>query len=550
MVRIGDARVVHHIFNRASLSKKEKAFVDRLINKYLGCLEQSVAGIRSGKGFLMDNFEKVLARVVPEILSRLCCKCSSQSRDRLFDFLLSVYQSDHRGKYGEICNLTERLLSAYPAQQRYDLIPRLLEFPVVESSHPIEEMNFINPFQFLNLQREWTETWDKPIILDEKVNVCLERASSDHSSVRKWATHVLGELHFLGLLTRGQMDKFAESLWSNLDEFGLPSETDYYKFAFLKMPHPPSIEPILLFKNYVQSEQFPVQNTRKDQRISFTGGDIPLCDEIVGASKRIEWSEDDVNSILDRLIEWWDADKEYLKADDRPNPFGSLADEFKARFAHLLDVLVTVISPKFNPSEKDNRKETLQRLVDELGDYGIPALRLQSACLHLYPAWRDDVFERIENGMTSSNHSTVIDCLKAILVIAERSESDANKNDFSRILHVLAQMVRWQKNPGLPSALYTITELTKKFPWVFTEEFERLTLTGLRNIARDTATKVDGVDIAGKLEIRRTAAGLAYNLFEHYTRLGNPVPEVITEWKKICLSDNEFAEVRNQWIRH
>ena len=209
MVRIGDDKVVDHIFNRTYLSKKETAFVDSLIEKYLGCLEQSVAGIRSGSGFLMDNFEKVLARVVPEILSRLCCKCSSQSRDRLFDFLLSVYQSDHRGKYGEIRNLTERLLSAYPAQQRYDLIPRLLEFPVVESSHPIEEMNFINPFQFLNLQREWTETWDKPIILDEKVNVFLERASSDHSSVRKWATHVLGELHFLGLLADSQMDKFA-----------------------------------------------------------------------------------------------------------------------------------------------------------------------------------------------------------------------------------------------------------------------------------------------------------------------------------------------------
>ena len=167
--------VVDHIFNRVSLSKKETAFVDRLVEKYLGCLEQSVAGIRTGECFLMDNFEKVLARVVPEILSRLCCKCSSKSRDRLFDFLLSVYQSDHRGKYGEIRNLTERLLSAYPAQQRYDLIPRLLEFPVVETSGPIEASNFINPFQFLKLEKEWAKTWDKPIFPDEKVDVFLER---------------------------------------------------------------------------------------------------------------------------------------------------------------------------------------------------------------------------------------------------------------------------------------------------------------------------------------------------------------------------------------
>ena len=58
MLRIGDARVVHQIFNRTSLSKKATAFVDSLIEKYLGCLEQSVAGIRSGSGFLMDNLRK------------------------------------------------------------------------------------------------------------------------------------------------------------------------------------------------------------------------------------------------------------------------------------------------------------------------------------------------------------------------------------------------------------------------------------------------------------------------------------------------------------
>ena len=550
MLRIGDARVVHHIFNRAYLSKMETAFVDRLIDKYLGCLEQNVEGIRSGKGFLMDNFEKVLARVIPEILSRLCCKCSSLSRDRLFDFLLNVYRSEHRIKYGEVNKLVERLLKAYPAQKRYDLIPKLLEFPVVESSDHFENWNFVNPFQFLKLEKDWTKTWDKPIIPDEKVDVFLELASSDHSSVRKWATRGLGELHFLGLLTRGQTDKFAEALWNNMDEFGFPTETEFYKFAFLEIPHPPNVEPISLFKKYVQSEQFPVQKTRKDQSISFIRGDIPLCDEIVRASERIEWSEDDVNSILDRLIEWWDADKEYLKADNRPSPFGSIAKEFKARFARLVDVLRAVITPDYNPNSKNNRKEELRRLVNELGDYGIPTLRLRSACLHLYPEWKNDLFEKIEIVMISSDLKSIIDSLEAILVIAERSESDEDKKDFSRILQVLGEMVRWQKNPGLPSALYTIAQLTKKYPWTLNEEFERLMLTGLRIIARDTATNVDGVDFADQLEIRHAAASLAYHLFEHYTRQGNPVPDVITAWEAICRSDNEFAEVRNKWIRH
>lgn len=549
MVRIGDDKVVDHIFNRASLSQMQTTSVDSLIERYLKCLEQSEAGISTGRGFLIDNFEKVLAKVVPEILSRLCCKCSAHSRNRLFDFLLNVYGSKHRGKYGEIRNLTERLMSAFSPEQRFDLIPRLLDFPIVEYANHIEERNFTNPFQFLNLGRSLTETSAKPILLEGKENNLLEMASSDRSYARKWAIITLGKLYFLGQLKQGQKNKFAEALWSILDDYGLPTDTDYYKFAFLEMPHPPSVEPISLFKNYVHSEQFPIQKNSENRTISGTRGDIPLCAEIVGASKRIDWSEDDVKSIIDRLIEWWEADKEYLQTDHPAYPFGSVVGEFKARFARLVEVLVAVTSPDFPLSGENHRKKILRRVIDELHDYGIPTLRLQSACLHLYPSWRNDVFERIENGMTSSSHETVIDSLESVLVIAERTKSAPDKEHFSRISQVLAQMIRWQKITGLPQALYTMKKLIRKYPWAITGETERLTLMGLRYIAKDTATKANGLDFANKLEIRRAAAGLAYGFSEYYSKQRSPVPDVIAKWRAICLSESEFAEVRNQWIR-
>ncbi|PNU19875.1 SIR2 family protein [Geothermobacter hydrogeniphilus] len=549
MVRIGDEKVVDHVFNRESLFKIETASVNSLVEGYLESLEKSVGDIRSGNRFYADNFGIILAKVVPEILSRLCCKCSLESKEMLINFLLKVYKSDHRGNYGGIRHLTERLLSAFSVRQRFDLIPILLDFPVLENLGPIEEREFVNPFQFINLERELIQTWVKPIIPDEKINILLEKASSDNSNARKWAIFTLVQLHNLGFLERRQTDKFTEALWCKLDDYGLPSQTDYYKFAFIDLPHPTNVDPISLLKKYIQRESFPIQKNRAEKSISITGGDVPLCREIVGASKYPQWSDADVIMIFDRLVEWWDADKDYLKKENTPSTFSSVADEFRGRFAKLVDVLEAFIAPNFNQDTENEKKETLRRLICELREHGLPALRLESASLHIYPDWKSDILDKIENGLASSIGETVIDSLRAVLVILEKNALYPDEQDLSNILNVLGQIVRWQKKTGLPSVLNVLTRIVKKYPSLFSNELERLVLVGLQKLAKDTIMGEDGMELHEGLAIRQEAAGLAYGLFMHYTRQSQTVPDAITEWQEICRSDNEFAEIRNQWIQ-
>ncbi|MDE0088572.1 MAG: SIR2 family protein, partial [Candidatus Poribacteria bacterium] len=213
MVRIGDAKVIDEIFNRASLSHIEIAAADSLIAQYLKTLEQSIADIRSGNSFYGDNFGIILAKVVPEILSRLCCKCSLGAKGKLLDFLLGVYQSEHRSNYGGIQNLTKRLLIAFSVQQRFDLIPKLLDFPVLGNLNPLEESEFIDPFQCLELDRELTEKGDKPIIPYEKIEGLLEKALSNDANVREWVVLILVNLYDLGLLDSDQTDRFTDVLW-------------------------------------------------------------------------------------------------------------------------------------------------------------------------------------------------------------------------------------------------------------------------------------------------------------------------------------------------
>ena len=86
MVRIGDEKAVDYIFNRASLSQIQTASVDNLVAQYLKSLEQGIADIRSGDRFYGDNFGVILAKVIPEILSRLCCRCSLEAKRKASRF--------------------------------------------------------------------------------------------------------------------------------------------------------------------------------------------------------------------------------------------------------------------------------------------------------------------------------------------------------------------------------------------------------------------------------------------------------------------------------
>ena len=168
LVRNGDEKVVDRIFNRSSLSRMESASIDNLIEQYLDVLEGAISDIRPGNPINRPNFGVVLAKVIPEILSRLCCKCSIDNKEKLVDFLLGVYQSNYKQNYGGIRNLTERLLESFSVRQHFDLIPKFLDFPI-PSDLGISDREFINPFRFLIMEQDLMNV--NPAISDEKLDV-------------------------------------------------------------------------------------------------------------------------------------------------------------------------------------------------------------------------------------------------------------------------------------------------------------------------------------------------------------------------------------------
>ena len=561
LVRIGAKEAVESIFNREYLAGMDVAAVDNLAEHYLEALELAIADISTGDRFRGINFGVVLASVVPEILSRLCCKCSTRVKTRLVDFLLNAYRSERRGNYRGIRALIERLLESCSVIQQIDLIPRLLDFPILSDLNAVEEQEYVNPFEFIDFERNLISV--QPKIIDKKFDLFISQASSDNPSARNWAVLTLGTLYSLGLLSPKRTEQFADALWSRLDDDSLPSGVNsYYRHAFLTLPHPPEVEPGALFKEYVQKSQFPVQES--PNKISVTSGQpIGLCVEIGLASKDLEWSADEAHSIVGRLFEWWDADKKYLKWTGlgETSPFGSIADESKKKFSDLVDTLVAVVTPQLNLADASVVHNTLRRVTRELSDYGIPALRLEVSCLHIFPEWRGRVLQRIEDEMASSVEDAVFDALQAVSTASERIAEDAQGTaiaDLARLLSGVGQIVRWRREIGLSAALHTVVNVTKKHPRIFVGEIERSVLLGLDRMIVETSvrtrhrskldTDIDGLEVSKKLRVRLAAARLAYTLFEHYANRGVAIPEAVRGWQAVCESDDEFAEIRIQWL--
>ena len=555
LVRINDAKAVDQIFDRASLARMSTPSVDRLIDRYLESLRLAVPDIAKGDPWGDANFGTVLAEVLPEILSRLCIKCSPSARGRLLDFLLGVYCSKHRSTYQGIRDLLRRLLETSPVVERVTMVPKLLQFPILKNLNARDEREYVSPFDFLYLPKE--SVLDEVAMPDMPLGDFFDGASSDKPFVRRWAISTLGTLHAAGLLDHAASQRFGESLWSRVDEHGLPSDTNYFRFAFLSLPHPDNIDPVDRFMQYVRDARFPAQES--PARTTTMAGDQrgQLCRDIFSATD-VQWTEEDVRSIVRRLVQWWDNDKGHWLGVQVWKPFLGIDRDLREGLSDLVRTLATLVL-RFPDSVRDESiRDAVTRVTKECSDHGLPALRLEVTCSYVFAASRDSVLRRIKDAMASTCTNTVIDALEAMDLVSDQTGSESDGDDLVQLLCMAGQMIRWRRDTALWVTMKAVGDVVSKYPWAFVDDVENGVLTGLGHLRTETVVRMDngeGIhgnadfeDVSRKLLVRCAAARLSYRLFEHYRSVGAATPETITAWEAVCRSEDEFLEIRNQWL--
>jgi hypothetical protein len=554
LIRIGDSKNTDTIFNREFIDKMTAKQVDLLIEKYLEVLRKAQTEIERGDTFQKDNFGIVLANVIPEILSRLCVKCSTNSKDKLLSFINELYSSNHKNKYKEIGKLVVRLLRSYSAQEQYTRLPLLLEFPIPNDLNLITKDEYLEPFDFFNIGKEYAAKFKDIQIEQDIINVLLHKAGSNNPEERRRAISRVAKLYKFNCLNDKQVKDFSGILWSQTEPTGFPKNTIFYKFAFLNfIPCPDNIDPVSLFKEYISKGMLPIQKKKTEQGISMTGGDIPFCTELIWGTKRllsdkgIDWSEQEAIDIFSRLLEWWDADKEFIKKDNDTHSFGSIGDEFKHRFANLAWILECVVIPRLSP--QTSIKKELRRLLKELSEYGVPCVAAYAASLCLFPEQRQDIFDKVEEAILSKQEEKIRDGYDAIYQIFILRNTNKIEDISTAIWAYIASPIRWRCLPNIVNALKAGIRILNNFPEALTDELLNNIIFGLGCLIEETSlqNQQSAIDIAKRLDIRAHAASLACTLYKYYLKKNSPIPEPLEKWKSVCSDIDEFSDIRNQW---
>jgi hypothetical protein len=432
--------------------------------------------------------------------------------------------------------------------EQYSLVPDLLKIPFPENLNPRVEDEFQNPFLLLELNQK-PECAPALEIQPGLVGYLLQQAALDKSDRRRWAITSLVTLHELKLLDDSQSQNLAGALWRVTDQYGLPDGADFYKFAFLVLPHPEDVDPVQLFKNYVKSTPFPIQKNKQDRGVRITGGNIPIVHEIIGANSNggSIWTAEDVAEILQRLLEWWDADKDRLSEKGIvPDRFPS---EFQVRFSRIVELLAEVVGPRLSAESPAEIKTSLGRLLKEVREYGLPGLAAEAACLHIYPDQKADVYNRINEALISNQDNIQRDGLKAIAkIILDGNDADASSVEPDPV-SMLSQYLTWCPTHSISSALWIIIRTLKNSPPSFSRCLEEATQRRLDRLLTDTAYDSDNpyLNFDEKLEVRRISSILAATLWTYYNSRSLSVPEIVKKWRETCLSPDDFSEIRNAW---
>lgn len=552
LLRTGEPEFIDAIFNRENISKINIKEIDEIINNYLKVLQdvKTDIEIENNLNYNKINLGLTLADIMPEIFSRLCVKCSNDLKNKLLIFLIEVLNSRYKSRYSGIPNLIKRLINSCNIENKYKKIPELLKIPVLNNA--FENREHKDPFYYISLNIKDINKIDKIKIDNNIIEELLIKVKSNNKEERNNSIYRLIALYNVKLLNKKQIDKFALALWSQIDkDYKLPNNTDFYKFYLITLPHPDNINPIDLFKTYIKNEKFPIQKKQNNEGISISGKNIILCTEILGSAKNlftlsgIDWTQEELLNLFNRLLDWWNNDKDYLKNKDE-----EIKKEFIRRFSNIEMILGSVIIPNLLMDKNDSLKKQINDFNNDLEIYGISNLYSKTANIIYFPEKKEEIFTEIEKSILLLEESEIINGFNGFVKLIELYSLSKIAKIPDCIWDLISQQIKWRRMPALKHALKVTDDIIKNTPEIIPENFLNNILFGLKYLK--DGTRLDSqksfIDLNRRLECRESSASLAYNLYNYYNKNKLEIPEIISDWKEICSSEEEFAEIRNKWL--
>lgn len=522
IIRLGDTSAIDKLFDREYVSNLRSEDADRLFEIYLPAFKRTIAMVNETDSSNAKSFDS-LAKTLPDILSRLCYKCSPVYREHLVEVLRAIYGSRRREIFTKVNQFAIRLFDSMSARERARIVPLLIDFPVPDHLSEDERQEFMNPMSWIRLPRSLAK--EALCIAEEKINRLFYQLTLANQS-REWQMASLVWLHECGKLNQHQSDHLERLLWDGL-EAGNPWVPIVYSFQRIR----------LRLKEYLQS------SLNKYTRCSTSSNLKSALDKLHQSAGVAQWTNTEAAELVKVLLRWWNEHENILRQ--------RTLMPLEGRPVDIVRQAIRALSEVFSYLPADNNDEGVELLREfhtKLTVQHIPAKVLDAVTLSEVPQARKKMLEEVAEALLDNDEDIVLDALSAVAFLARQFAEEESPGELAFVVAMLVQGVQWRHRPALAGRLWVIASLVENKKQ---RQFLLPTLTnlliGLKQIEKETSKGIRGNDEDGVITIRAAAASLAFALSKYYQESGSSEPKVIQRWRELCSDPNEFSEVKNSW---
>ncbi len=138
------------LFGRNKLSEMTQGEVDECIQEYLKALELVSKNVKPENANWSTSVYDNAAKILPQIISRLCYKCSLGVLDQILDYMLILCSSNVRDNFKGINKILEGVCNAYTEKEQGERIEKILKFPMKTN----ERRTYYDPVNYLKRPKE------------------------------------------------------------------------------------------------------------------------------------------------------------------------------------------------------------------------------------------------------------------------------------------------------------------------------------------------------------------------------------------------------------
>ena len=537
--RCNNPILVSAVFSRAYIQRISSEQANHLINHYLDKFEEFLPEFKS------NSFAESFVKKLPAILLRLAVKSNKETKLRMYRFCHQVYNSTLT--LPEFGTFVKMLLEVSPATIICDVLPLLIDTPLVSSSHSIKS-EIIDPFEDIR-----SLNGRKCIISSTKIIDLLSKANNPE--LRISAVRRLLYLHTNELLTLKQSERMIKLIWKDADKNnGFPANTSYYKFYYITLPHPKSVDNTELFKEYIYVNNFKIQTDSGREGISMSGGKDSYAHEVLSGSLSINnadgvsWTEPELEKILGKCELWWEKDKHFLIEEKyKSESFGhSICTEFQMRFRYLSNILARVYGYQKETITDPKIKNRILTLITDMDTKGVPVLKAKAMfSLELGISGKQYISE-VQKAVTAGEHMMVIEALESALYVVYFNLFNDDKEFENKMLEFLVQPLTWRMHELMPDFIDAIKEILKEKNYLYESISEALldTLNYIKNISEDIGevVKVESTSLL----LRKKGMLLSRQLYDIIKDVV-PIPERLQQWVDIAYDPDEFGDITIHW---